>query len=58
VEEKSWRAARYTIEPKHIKYFLADLHRRQLEYIDAAVEQSGMKDAREHLSRIFEKEIK
>ena len=56
--EKRWNAGRYTIEAKHITHFLNDLHNQQLKYVDEAVEKSGMKDAREHLSRIFEKEVK
>ena len=40
-----------------IDELLQELHDKQAEMIEAAVERVGLKDAREHLSRIFGKEI-
>lgn len=41
-----------------INELLKDLQQQHSEMIEGAVEKSGLKDAREHLSRIFGKEVK
>lgn len=45
---------KYTIAKKDIPDFVNSLHKIQEHYLDAAVEASGYRDAREAIKRIME----
>ena len=45
---------RYTIDKKDIPDFVNSLHKLQETYLDAAVEASGYREAKEVIKRIME----
>jgi hypothetical protein len=45
---------RYTLRKDQITEFVNQLHDMQQDYIEAAVESSGYKDAKRELARIME----